>query len=85
MGQTAFILGGTGQVGMAVASAFLAAGWRVTITHRGSRPLPHDLVAQGLRTVVLDRDHPGALASVLGDGADVLIVQPPMTRTTAVS
>ena len=73
MGQTAFILGGTGQVGMAVASAFLAAGWRVTITHRGSRPTPRDLVAQGLSTIVLDRDHPGALASALGDGADVLV------------
>ncbi len=73
MERTAFILGGTGQIGLAVAKAFLAAGWLVTVTHRGSRPVPGDLSAQGLRTARLDRDHPGALASALGSGADVLV------------
>ena len=72
-GRTAFILGGTGQIGLAVAEAFLAAGWCVTATHRGSRPVPGGLSERGARTVLLDRDRPGALASALGSGADVLV------------
>lgn len=73
MARDAFILGGTGQIGLAAAGAFLAAGWRVTITHRGSRPVPHDLVARGVRAVILDRDRPGALAGALAAGADVVV------------
>ena len=73
MRRTAFILGGTGQIGRAVCEALLAAGWHVTITHRGGRPVLRDLSARGVRTVVLDRDDPGALARALGTGADLLV------------
>lgn len=72
-GRTAFILGGTGQIGLAVTEAFLAAGWHVTLTHRGSRPLLGGLSARGARAILLDRNRPGALAATLGSGADVLV------------
>jgi nucleoside-diphosphate-sugar epimerase len=73
MARHAFILGGTGQIGRAVAAAFLSANWSVTISHRGSRPEPRDLIARGARVVLLDRDNAGDLARALGAGADVLV------------
>jgi nucleoside-diphosphate-sugar epimerase len=69
----AFILGGTGQVGLATANRLLQAGWSVTLAHRGRRPVSSDLLEHGAETVRLDRDEPGALARHLSSGADVLI------------
>jgi hypothetical protein len=40
----AFILGGTGQVGLATANRLLEAGWSVTLAHRGRRPVPSEPV-----------------------------------------
>lgn len=71
MARHAFIIGGTGQIGRAVASSFLAAGWHVTIAHRGTRPVPPEL--EGPQVVTFDRETPGALAVALGEGADVVI------------
>ncbi|WP_428490595.1 NAD-dependent epimerase/dehydratase family protein [Rhodopila sp.] len=68
----AFILGGTGQIGRAVARDLLAAGWSVTFSHRGHRPAPRDLIEQGARVVTLERDR-DELARTLGSGADALI------------
>jgi nucleoside-diphosphate-sugar epimerase len=73
MSRHAFILGGTGQIGRAVAADLLDAGWRVTVSHRGGRAVPRGLVARGAGVVVLDRDRPGDLARALGDGADAVI------------
>ena len=73
MERTAFILGGTGQIGLAVVKALLAAGWHVTIAHRGNRQVLRNLADKALRTVVLNRDHPGAIASAIGTGADVMV------------
>ncbi len=73
MARTAFIVGGTGQVGRAIAAELVTAGWRVTAAHRGSRPAPADLVGRGVAVVSLDRDAPGALARAVGPGADALI------------
>lgn len=73
MGQHVFVLGGTGQIGCAVAATFLAAGWDVTVTHRGNRPVPHFLAEQDARIVLLDRDDPGALAKALSGGADTVV------------
>jgi nucleoside-diphosphate-sugar epimerase len=73
MQQHAFILGGTGQIGQAVASKFLGANWSVTVSHRGGHPAPRNLVERGARVVTLERDNPGALSGALGSGADVLI------------
>jgi nucleoside-diphosphate-sugar epimerase len=71
--RRAFILGGTGQIGRAVASNLLAAGWAVSVASRGLRAPPEDLAALGASFVALDRESPGELARVLGDGADALI------------
>jgi nucleoside-diphosphate-sugar epimerase len=73
MQRHAFILGGTGQIGRAVAREFLGANWSVTISHRGDRPAPRDLVELGVRVVTLDRNHTAEFSSALGAGADVLI------------
>jgi nucleoside-diphosphate-sugar epimerase len=69
----AFILGGTGQIGLATADCLLKAVWSVTLAHRGPRPVPSDLLERGAETVRLDREEPGALARHLSSGADVLI------------
>jgi lactate dehydrogenase-like 2-hydroxyacid dehydrogenase len=47
MSQRAFIIGGTGQIGRAVADKLLAKGWDVTVSHRGHRALSDDLIARG--------------------------------------
>lgn len=73
MSRRAFILGGTGQIGRAVAGDLLAAGWNVTVSHRGTHPPPEQLIEWGARIAVLDRRNPGDLARALGSGADALI------------
>ncbi|MGK9171236.1 NAD-dependent epimerase/dehydratase family protein [Inquilinus limosus] len=71
--RRAFIVGGTGQIGRAVAAELLGRGWRVTIAARGGRPRPEDLLRQGAEFVAVDRDEPGALAKAIGGGADAVI------------
>jgi nucleoside-diphosphate-sugar epimerase len=73
MRKSAFILGGTGQIGRAVAANLLGRGWQVTLAHRGRRLAPDDLITQGARVVVFDRADVGALDRALGSGTDVLI------------
>ncbi|MEO8713762.1 MAG: NAD-dependent epimerase/dehydratase family protein [Acetobacteraceae bacterium] len=73
MSGRAFILGGTGQIGRAMAGDLLAVGWDVTVSHRGANPPPAKLVECGARIVVLDRDNPDDLARALGTGTDALI------------
>lgn len=75
---SAFVLGGTGQIGRAVCSRLLAAGWEVTCAGRGNRVAP-----EGVRSVRLDRREPGALESALGAGADVLVDVMAMDRADA--
>lgn len=73
MSQRAFIIGGTGQIGRAVADDLLANGWDVTVSYRGHRILSEDLIARGVKLAVLDREAPDALANALGSGADAVI------------
>lgn len=73
MSRQAFILGGTGQIGRAVALDLLAAGWNVTVSHRGTYPPPERLIERGAKVAVLDRSSPGDLSRALGTGADALI------------
>jgi nucleoside-diphosphate-sugar epimerase len=73
MSRHAFIVGGTGQIGRAVTGDLLEHGWRVTVSHRGNRPLPNDLIERGAKIVILDRERPGDLARALEFGADALI------------
>ena len=49
MSRRAFILGGTGHIGRAVAGDLLAAGWNVTVSHRGAHAPPEKLVERGAR------------------------------------
>jgi nucleoside-diphosphate-sugar epimerase len=73
MPRHAFILGGTGQIGRAVAGELVQRGWRVTVAHRGTRPLPTGLSERGVEVVFLDREKPGQLAEAVRSGADALI------------
>jgi nucleoside-diphosphate-sugar epimerase len=73
MPRHAFIVGGTGQIGRAVTGDLLEHGWRVTVSHRGNRPLPIDLIERGAKVVILDREKPGELGRALTPGTDALI------------
>lgn len=73
MSRTAFILGGAGQIGRAIAANLVGEGWRVRVAGRSERPLSQDLVRLGVETVRCDREAPGALGQALGPGADALI------------
>ncbi|PRD44916.1 reductase [Phyllobacterium phragmitis] len=64
----AFIIGGTGQIGLAVAATLARRGWDVRLASRAAPP------AKGpWRHVTLDRSVSGALASALGEGADLMM------------
>ncbi len=69
--QHAFILGGTGQIGRAVADRLLEEGWRVTLASRKPQSALDE--QPNLRHVILDRRDPGAIALALGDDADLLL------------
>lgn len=71
--RRAFVVGGTGQIGRAVAAELLGRGWRVTIAARGGRSVPEDLLRQGAAFVAIDREQPDALAKAIGTGADAVI------------
>jgi nucleoside-diphosphate-sugar epimerase len=73
MGRHAFIVGGTGQIGRAVASNLLKCGWDVELSHRGRHPAPAELIEQGVKIATLDRNEPAALAAAIGSGADAVI------------
>jgi nucleoside-diphosphate-sugar epimerase len=75
--QRAVIIGGRGQSGRAIGERLVAAGWDVVAT-TSSEP-PEDGAVPGVRWEVFDREagepeaHIGALASVVPDGADVVV------------
>jgi nucleoside-diphosphate-sugar epimerase len=73
MARTALIIGGSGQIGQAVAIRLLADGWNVIAAQQHPLGLPTDLVAAGVRPVALDRDAPGAVARAVVGGVDALI------------
>lgn len=66
--QTAFLLGGTGQIGRAVARRLTETGWDVTLAARTEPSSPVDG-----RFVRVDRTVDGELEAALGDGVDVLV------------
>ena len=71
MSRTAFIVGGTGQIGRATALNLLAHGWRVRLAQRRTEVPPE--LAGRVEAVALDRDEPGVLAAAIGGGVDGLI------------
>jgi nucleoside-diphosphate-sugar epimerase len=70
MARTAFIIGGTGQIGIAAAAELLRHGWAVTLGHTGRRE-PLNLPA-GVRLAVVDRRDSAALSAAIGT-VDLLI------------
>lgn len=73
MTKRALIIGGTGQIGRAVAVELLDRGWRVTLAARGGRGRPEALLRRGATLIPLDRDQPDALSEAIGGGADAVI------------
>jgi len=65
----ALVLGGTGQVGVAVARRLLAAGWEVDLTGRN----PPRVEVEGARYLRSDRSDAGDLRAAVADGADLLV------------
>ena len=65
----ALVLGGTGQVGVAVARRLGAAGWDVELTGRR----PPRVEVEGVRFLRSDRTDADDLRSAVGTGADLLV------------
>jgi nucleoside-diphosphate-sugar epimerase len=67
----AFVLGATGQIGRAAVQALAEDGWQVRAASRhGGRDAAWP---DGVRSLTVDREEPGALAAAVGDGCDVLL------------
>lgn len=79
----AFVIGGTGLVGRAVARRLITAGWQVDVLGRNRAHLPSDLAATGVRFHQADRDDPGRLAAAFGSGSDLLVDCVCFTRAQA--
>jgi nucleoside-diphosphate-sugar epimerase len=73
MERTAFLLGGSGQIGLGLARALAPRGWRVTICDRSGRALPGEVERLGLERRVADRRRAGELERALGPGTDLLV------------
>jgi len=71
--RRALIIGGTGQIGRAIAGDLLGRGWQVMLAGRGQRPLPVDLTRRGASFVELDRDKRGALRRAVAGGVDAVV------------
>jgi nucleoside-diphosphate-sugar epimerase len=69
----AFIIGGTGVVGRAVAMRMLADGWEVDVVGRDTSNVPDTLLASGARFHAVQRHDESGLAAALGDGVDLLV------------
>jgi nucleoside-diphosphate-sugar epimerase len=67
----AFIIGGTGQIGIATAAELLRRGWSVTLGHTGRRT-PQNIPA-GADLAVINRTDAATLRNALGTGVDALI------------
>ncbi len=66
--KTALIIGGTGQIGLAVAHHLVRDDWEVCLASRQAPAAPGPW-----RHVRYDHREPGALAAAIGNGADLLL------------
>lgn len=71
-GRTAFIIGGTGQIGTATARHLAEHGWSVLIAHRGAHEGDPSLVELDVTSLRLDRDDTESLLPLL-DGHDLVL------------
>jgi nucleoside-diphosphate-sugar epimerase len=77
--SSALILGGTGQIGRAVARRLERDGWDVTIAARNNPPAE----LADLRFLRVDRSQPGELEAAAEHGVDVLVDVIPYTADDA--
>lgn len=73
MAKTASIIGGTGQIGIAIAERLLSEGWRVTLGSRGNGIVPPGLIEAGAVAKKIDRSAPNALSAFISQGCDLLV------------
>lgn len=73
MSKRAFLIGGTGQIGIATASRLIAEGWKVVLGSRNGACLPEDLRDRGVVLRRFDRSKTSELRAALGEGCDLLI------------
>lgn len=71
-GRTAFIIGGTGQIGVAATRALTDRGWSVMIAHRGAHHGNPEFAERDVTTVRLDRAHSETLLP-LARGHDLVV------------
>jgi nucleoside-diphosphate-sugar epimerase len=69
----AFVLGGTGLVGRAIALRLARIGWRVDVTGRDAANMPSELSALGVSFVRADSRDASGIAAACGVGADLLV------------
>lgn len=69
----ALILGGSGQIGLAISDVLLNQGWRVTSAQRRSDRLPDELVRRGLQAVSVDLSNRGSYADLAAGTFDAVI------------
>lgn len=67
------VIGGTGQVGRAIARRLHDAGWRVVVIARGLAPLPAELRVDGVTVHRADRTDSDALAAAIGESTRLLV------------
>jgi len=65
------VIGGTGQVGRAIAGRLHGAGWSVLLVGRGTTPVPPEHTGLGFHPA--DRTDTATLAAVLGDQTRLLV------------
>lgn len=68
MARRALIIGGSGQIGRAVAARLAAEGWQVIAAQRRPADPP-----PGVESLRLDREEDGAVAQAVGAGVDAVI------------
>ena len=71
-GKTAFIIGGTGQIGVATARHLAQLGWSVLVGHRGAHEGDPALAELDVTTVRIDRDDTESLLP-LAEGHDLVL------------
>lgn len=73
MPRKALIVGGSGQIGRAMAKTLLADGWAVTAGQKSPTGFPDDLRRAGVEVIHLDREEPGVLPRIVYGGFDAVI------------
>ena len=71
--QHALILGGSGQIGRAIADILLNQGWHVTSAQRHSERLPDGLIRRGLQAVSVDLSDRRSYADLSAGTFDAVI------------